>query len=102
MGHSYWVQIGNPLRGVREDDVYVDSDGLSPIEAVGRMAAGYRVSLAVRTMVVLDLADHLAAGPRSVADLAVATGTHAPSLARLLRALAALGLCAYDGRAGSG
>jgi O-methyltransferase domain len=74
----------------------MDNDRLPPSVAVARMATAYTVSLAVRTMAVLDLADHLAAGPYTVADLAVTTGTHAPSLARLLRALVAIGLCAYD------
>ena len=48
----------------------------------------------------LGLADLLADGPRSVEDLAAATGTHAPSLGRLVRALAALGAVAQvdDGR----
>ena len=70
--------------------------GLPPGQAIRRMAEGYQVSAALRTMVVLDLADHLAAGPRTVVELALSTGTHAPSLARLLRALVALDLCAYD------
>jgi len=48
----------------------------------------------VRVAAQLGLADLLADGPRSVDDLAVATGTHAPSLARLVRALAALGVVA--------
>lgn len=38
----------------------------------------------------LRLADHLAGGGRSGAELAEATGAHAPSLQRLLRALSAL------------
>lgn len=48
----------------------------------------------------LGLADLLDDGPQSVEDLAAATGTHAPSLARLVRALAALRLVAEadDGR----
>jgi ubiquinone/menaquinone biosynthesis C-methylase UbiE len=74
----------------------VDYDGLPPAEAILRMATSYRVAQIVRAMVVLNLADHLAAGPRTAADLAKATETHPPSLARLLRALVALGLCAYD------
>src|SRR5436305_12429617 len=40
----------------------------------------------------LGLADLLAAGPRSAEELAAETKTHAPSLYRLLRALAACGL----------
>lgn len=40
----------------------------------------------------LGLADHLATGPRSVGELADATRTHAPSLYRLMRTLASLGI----------
>jgi O-methyltransferase domain len=79
-----------------EGDMLADNEGLPPWKAVARMATGYTVSYALRTMAVLDLAGHLAAGPRTVEDLAGATGTHAPSLARLLRALVAIELCAYD------
>ena len=50
----------------------------------------------------LGLADLLADGPRSVEDLAAAAGAHAPSLGRLVRALAALGVVVEeaDGRVG--
>lgn len=41
----------------------------------------------------LRLADLLASGPRNVHELAGDTGSHAPSLHRLLRALASLDLC---------
>jgi hypothetical protein len=40
----------------------------------------------------LGLADLLADGPRSVEELATVAGAHAPSLARLVRALTALGI----------
>ncbi|MDH3691691.1 MAG: acetylserotonin O-methyltransferase, partial [Gammaproteobacteria bacterium] len=40
----------------------------------------------------LGLADHLDAGPRSAVELADTTRTHAPSLHRLMRALAGLGI----------
>lgn len=43
---------------------------------------------AVRLAADLGIADQLVDGPRSVEQLASATGTHAPSLYRLLRALA--------------
>lgn len=43
---------------------------------------------AVRVAADLGIADHLVGGPRTVDELASATGTHAPSLYRLLRALA--------------
>jgi len=44
----------------------------------------------------LGIADLLVSGPRTAADLAQATRTHAPSLYRLLRALASLGVFAED------
>ena len=73
-----------------------DNAGVLPWQVLARMASGYTVSYVLRAMTVLDLADHLATGPRTVADLADVTGAHAPSLARLLRALVAIGLCAYE------
>src|SRR4028118_904177 len=41
----------------------------------------------------LHLADHLAAGPKQVNELARATSCHPPSLQRLLRALVTLEIC---------
>src|SRR5262245_28466998 len=41
-------------------------------------------------------ADALASGPKSVTDLAEKTGTHPPSLYRVLRALASVGVFAED------
>lgn len=58
------------------------------------MIAGYASAQIVHVAAQLGLADLLADGPRSLEDLAAATGTHAPSLARLVRALAALGIVA--------
>jgi hypothetical protein len=50
----------------------------------------------VGVAVELRLAERLGAGPRSASDLAAEVGAHAPSLRRLLRALAALGIVAED------
>lgn len=41
----------------------------------------------LRAAVELELPDALAAGARTVEEIAAATGTHAPSMKRLLRAL---------------
>lgn len=71
-------------------------EGLPPRAALVQMASASWISHAVRAMAVLGLADHLADGPRTADELAVATQTHAPTLARLVRALAALGLLAHD------
>src|SRR5437899_739288 len=52
------------------------------------MAFGNVIAQAVYVAARLGIADLLEAGPKSVEELARATGAHAPSLARLLRALA--------------
>lgn len=50
--------------------------------------------LAVHVAAQLHLAEALADGPRTVSELAEETGTHAPSLYRLLRALVRIGIFA--------
>ncbi|MFI9812483.1 methyltransferase [Saccharothrix variisporea] len=60
------------------------------IEVIG----GYMASQALALAAELRLADHIHAGVTASADLAAATGTHAPSLHRLLRTLVAIGLFA--------
>ncbi len=57
-----------------------------------RQITGYRLSQAIHVAATLGIADLLAAGARASDDLATATKTHAPSLYRLLRALAAEGI----------
>jgi hypothetical protein len=57
-----------------------------------QMGVASWVSAVVYAAAKLGVADHLAAGPRSAADVAAATGTHAPSLHRLMRTLAGLGI----------
>jgi hypothetical protein len=56
------------------------------------MIVGYWTSQMVYVAAKLGLADHLAEGPRSAEELAKASGTHAPSLYRLMRGLASLGV----------
>ncbi|MGH9775048.1 MAG: methyltransferase [Candidatus Acidiferrales bacterium] len=55
------------------------------------------VSQAIAVAARLSIADQLAQGPRSVAEIERATGAHAPSLYRLLRALASVGIFAEIG-----
>jgi SAM-dependent methyltransferase len=57
-----------------------------------RMMTGYWVSQAIYVAAKLGLADRLADGPASVEALAEATESHAPSLYRVLRALASVGV----------
>jgi len=54
------------------------------------------VSHIVYVAAKLGLADHLAAGPLTADQLAGPTGTHAPSLYRLMRTLASLGILTED------
>jgi hypothetical protein len=71
----------------------------SPRDALWRMTNAYQVSQAIHVAASLGIADHLKDGPRSVEELAAATGSRAPSLYRLLRALASVGIFVEaDGR----
>src|SRR5262245_27031671 len=62
-----------------------------------QMAMAHWVSHIVHVAAKLGLADHLAKGPMSAEQLAGPTGTHAPSLYRLMRTLANLGILTEDG-----
>ena len=55
------------------------SDELPPPIALVRMATGHYVSGAVHVAAALGIADLLGEGPRHYAELAKATGTHAPT-----------------------
>src|SRR6516165_3769487 len=57
-----------------------------------RLINGYQVSQALHVAAVLGIADQLKDGPKSYDALARACGAHPPSLYRLLRALAAVGV----------
>jgi SAM-dependent methyltransferase len=61
-----------------------------------QLITGMWVSRCVYLAAKLGLADLVATGPKSPAELAAATGTHAPSLYRLLRGLASVGVFAED------
>jgi len=60
--------------------------------AMHRLLAGGWVAEIIHAAAELGLADHFSEEPKDVASLASATATHPPSLARLLRALAAVGV----------
>jgi hypothetical protein len=67
---------------------------LSTRDTLWRMTNGYQVSQAIHVVATLGIADLLKDGPRSVDELAKATGTHATALYRILRALASIGVFA--------
>ncbi len=73
------------------------ADDRSLLDTVRRLINGFQVSQAIHVAATLGLADLLRDGPRSVDDLAAATGTTAAALNRLLRALASVGIFAEVG-----
>jgi hypothetical protein len=68
----------------------------TPQQHLNQLICGYWYSQCVYVAAKLGIADLLAKGPQSVDDLAKQTGTHRPSLFRLLRALASLGVFAEE------
>ncbi len=67
-----------------------------PQEILWRMTSGCLLSQAIHVATKLDIPGLLKDGPKSSAELAQATETHAPSLYRLLRALASAGIFVED------
>jgi hypothetical protein len=67
-----------------------------PHVALLEQALSFWYTQAIYVAAKLGVADHLKGGPRSIAELATVTGTHAPSLYRLMRALASIGVFAED------
>ncbi len=65
-------------------------------EQLIQMGVGFWVSRIVYAAAKLGLADKLADGPKDAEALAGPTGTHAPSLHRLMRTLAGLGILTED------
>jgi predicted O-methyltransferase YrrM len=65
---------------------------LPPPAQLMQLATGYFTARAIHVAATLGIADLLDGGARDADDLARATGTHAPTLYRLLRALAAAGV----------
>ena len=61
-----------------------------------KLIAGFRASRAIHVAARLKLADALRDGPMDASTIAKATATHGPSLERLLRALAGLGVLTHD------
>ena len=72
------------------------SQGAPPHAQLIEMATAHWVSHFAYVAAKLSLADHLAKGPMSADELAEPTRTHAPSLYRLMRTLASLGILTED------
>ncbi len=74
------------------DDHDATWQALPPHAQLIQMGTASWISAIVYAAAKLGIADHLAAGPRSAVELAGTTRTHAPSLYRLMRTLAGLGI----------
>jgi hypothetical protein len=72
---------------------------LPPPVMMLQMIQGFWISRAIYVAAKLGIPDLLKDGPQSSHDLAAATGTHAPSLYRLLRALDSVGVFAEESHA---
>ena len=70
----------------------MQSHELPPPVRMIELLGGFRISQALYAAAVLGVADQLVAGPAAVEVLAAQVGAHAPSLYRLLRALAGVGV----------
>ncbi|HLJ60833.1 MAG TPA: methyltransferase [bacterium] len=70
----------------------MDQGDQKPSARLRDLLFGYRVSQAIHVAATLGIGDLLTNGPLTSEDLASATGTHACSLYRLLRALASIGV----------
>ena len=68
------------------------NDDETPTVALRRLTNGYQVTQAIHVAATLGIADLLRDGPRDSDALAQETGTHGPSLHRVLRALASVGV----------
>src|SRR5689334_5624039 len=71
-------------------------DAPPPEAQIAGMLLSQVVPRLIHLMATLKLADHLASGSRSADELAPLTGTHAPTLHRVMRTLASLGLLMED------
>jgi O-methyltransferase domain/Dimerisation domain len=82
------------------DTTRVDPQPASPAEVMQELLVGAWISQAITTAADLGVADALAAGARSVNELASSIGAEADALSRLLRALISKGIFAQrdDGR----
>ncbi|HZU21540.1 MAG TPA: methyltransferase [Terriglobales bacterium] len=67
-----------------------------PVQHIMQLATGYIVSSVLNVAVKLNIADQLAAGPKTAPELAALTGSNAGALYRALRLLAMVGVFHED------
>lgn len=90
------VPVGKPPEEATVQELAANSitPQPSPQEVILDMALGYLASRALHVATELGIADLLKDEPKSIEELASATGAHQQSLYRLLRTLAAYGVFA--------
>jgi hypothetical protein len=90
------VHFSNGFRSYPKEKVMTDQISLSPeLAAEAQMNVlrfGLVTTQAIAVAASFGLADLVATAPKTADELAQATGTHAPSLVRLLRFLTSLGI----------
>ena len=74
----------------------VQTGTLPPEAQIVEMVMAQFVSRLIHLAATLKLTDHLAGGPKTAEELAGLTATHAPTLYRVMRTLASLGLFTED------
>ena len=80
--------------------VSTDNSSADAAARLSLLIEGYWSTQTINAAVQLGVPDLLGAGAVDVAAMARASGAHAPSLARLMRALVTLGICEAEGEAG--
>jgi hypothetical protein len=83
------VAVAHTTEGTSLDPQH---EKLNPVQQIMAIATGYVPSSALHVALALNLADHIAGGAASTADLARATGANEDALYRVLRLLASLGV----------
>jgi hypothetical protein len=74
----------------------LSANAVPPPIAMLQLISGFWISRGIYITAKLGLADLLKEGPKTADDLAAVTATHAPSLFRVLRALASVGILTHD------
>src|SRR5262245_10290792 len=80
------------------DSMQPGTESIPPHMQLIQMGTAYWHSRLIHAAAKLKLPDLLAAGPQTAEQLSAATGTHAPSLYRVMRTLASLGVFTEDDR----
>jgi hypothetical protein len=83
--------MSDPRVGLSPDESPTPAEQ-SPLEVMLLLIGGFWMSRAISAAASLGLADWLKERPRTLTELAELTGTHPPSLYRLLRVLTSVGI----------